>query len=337
MKFGLILPIQSTGISLDQLWGELLEECQAAEAAGFDIVCLPEFHQARQPVLMSPMILGAQILGVTTSIRFAPAVLCGPLHHPVSLAEQFATLNTISGGRAVLGVGIGHQEPDFAAYGVNRKHRAAITDEMLEVIDLCFSPTGGAFAGHFHDVSLASPVSSDPALRPEIWIGAHSDAGLRRAARHGDLWISDPQRDIATAAKLAAKYRAEAARLQRAARVGLFREAFIGDSRADCERRWAPHALAVHRLYYNVGVYRERFEPWVPDVRNRDDFTLDRLAPGRFLMGSGDEIASEVAEWQEETGAEILLLRMRQPGGPDHDQTMEAIARFGQEVIPQCT
>jgi hypothetical protein len=54
-------------------------------------------------------------------------------------------------------------------------------------------------------------------------------------------------------------------------------------------------------------------------------------------MGSGDEIASEVAEWQEETGAEILLLRMRQPGGPDHNQTMEAIARFGQEVIPQCT
>ena len=49
----------------------------------------------------------------------------------------------------------------------------------------------------------------------------------------------------------------------RTPRVGMFREAWIGDSAAECERVWAPHALAVHRLYYNVGVYRRRFEPWV--------------------------------------------------------------------------
>ena len=55
----------------------------------------------------------------------------------------------------------------------------------------------------------------------------------------------------------------------------MFREAWIGDSRQDCEERWGPHALAVHRLYYNVGVYRKVFEPWVDEVRR----------PGRLHHG----------------------------------------------------
>jgi hypothetical protein len=113
----------------------------------------------------------------------------------------------------------------------------------------------------------------------------------------------------------------------------LFREAFIGDSRADCERKWGRHALAVHRLYYNVGAYRKTFEPWLDDVRDRDAFTFDRLAPGRFLVGSGADIRADVEEWREVTGAELMVLRLRHPGGPGHDETMEAIARFGAEVI----
>jgi hypothetical protein len=91
--------------------------------------------------------------------------------------------------------------------------------------------------------------------------------------------------------------------------------------------------MAVHRLYYNVGVYRRVFEPWVGEVTDRADFTLDRLAPGRFLYGSGAEIRDTAAEWSEITGAEHFALRMRHPGGPTHRQTLEAIRRFGDEVI----
>jgi hypothetical protein len=91
--------------------------------------------------------------------------------------------------------------------------------------------------------------------------------------------------------------------------------------------------MAIHRLYYNVGVYRKVFEPWVDEVVDRADFTLDRLAPGRFLFGDGAEVRDTVAEWSEITGAEHLALRMRHPGGPTHNETLGAIRRFGDEVI----
>ncbi len=147
------------------------------------------------------------------------------------------------------------------------------------------------------------------------------------------LWLCDPQRDIATVARLADDYRAAAARHGRPARVGLFREGWIGDSAEECEEVWAPYAMQVHRLYYNVGVYLEEFEPWVHEVKDRKDFTLDRLAPGRFLYGSPADIRATVAEWSAATGAELIALRMRHPGGPGHEATLRAIERFGEEVI----
>jgi alkanesulfonate monooxygenase SsuD/methylene tetrahydromethanopterin reductase-like flavin-dependent oxidoreductase (luciferase family) len=336
VRFGLVLPIQSTTVDLATLWRELVEEVQAAEAAGFDVVCFPEFHQARAPVLMSPLLLGAQLLAVTRTIRFAPAVLCGPLHHPVHLAEQYAMLDWTQPGRAVLGVGIGHQAPDLAAYGVDRPTRAERTDELLEVFRRCFGPEPFTFAGEHFGVDVSEPLLTPSGAPPETWVGAHSRAGFERAARFGDLWLSDPQRDVETIGRLGERYREACARHGRTPRVGLFREAWIGDSRRDCERRWGTHALAVHRLYYNVGVYRSVFEPWVDEVRDRADFTFDRLAAGRFLVGSGSEIRDDVAAWGEVTGAELMVLRMRHPGGPGHDETMEAIRRFGEEVVTTC-
>lgn len=336
MKFGLILPIQSVGHDLDQLWAELRAEVLEAERVGFEFVSFPEFHQAHQPVLISPLVLGAQLLALTSTIRFAPAVLCAPLHHPVHLAEDYAMLDRTSGGRAVLGVGIGHQAPDFAAYGLDRDARGAMTDEILEIFTRCFGDAPFTFDGEHFRVDVAAPLTSTTGRHPEIWVGAHSRAGLERAARHGDLWLTDPQRDVDTIRLLAGRYSEACGRYGRTARVGLFREAFIADSAAECERIWGPHALAVHRLYYNVGVYRKVFEPWVDDVRDRADFTFDRLAPGRFLVGSGDDIRRQVEEWGEATGAELMLLRIRHPGGPGHEATMEAIRRFGEEVVGPC-
>lgn len=333
MRFGLVLPIQSTAVDLATLWGELLEEVSAAEAAGFEVVCLPEFHQARAPVLTSPILLGAQLLAATSRIRFAPSVLCGPLHHPVRLAEEFAMLAWTTGGRAILGVGVGHQPPDFAAYGVDRDSRSERTDELLDVFLRCFGAEPFAYRGDHFRVDVSAPLSTPGGRPPEVWVGAHGRAGLERAARFGDLWLSDPQRDVDTIAVLGRHYAEACDRHGTAPRIGLFREAFIGDSRADCERRWGGHALAVHRLYYNVGVYRPSFEPWVDEVRDREAFTFERLAPGRFLVGSGDEIRAEVDDWADRTGAELMVLRMRHPGGPGHAATLEAIQRFGAEVI----
>ena len=333
VTYGLILPIQSKDTPLDRLWEELVETALVAERVGFTHLFLPEFHQARGGALVSPYLLGAALLQVTTSIRFGSAVLAGPLHHPVRLAEDLLMLDWISQGRAVLGVGIGHQEPDFRLYGVDRDARGEIVEEMLDIIAACFSGEPFEHRGTHFDIGGEMTPRPYSEGGPEIWMGAHARVGLKRAGRRADVWISDPQRDAVTIARLADRYRRAAEATGRTARVALFREAWIGDSRDECERVWGPHALAIHRLYYSVGVYRSVFEPWVDEVRDRTDFTLERLAPGRFLYGSADDIRATVDEWVEITGAEHLALRLRHPGGPAHRETLEAIERFGREII----
>lgn len=335
MKLGMILPIQSLAVDLSQLWEELREEVAAAEEAGFDAVFLPEFHQAHGGAFVSPLLLGAGLLQGTRRIKFGSAVLATPLHHPVRLAEDTIMLDWITRGRIILGLGIGHQVPDFEAFGVDRSARAKLTEEAIAILEKCFAGEPFTYRSENFDISAHMTPRSYTTPRPPIWMGSHSDAGLDRAGRLADRWMCDPERAVDVVAQLAAKYRAAAERAGRPSAVALFREGWVGDSRADCERVWAPNALAVHRLYYNVGVYDKRFEPWVDEVKERKDFTLDKLAPGRFLYGSPDEVVDTLQEWGATTGADYVALRMRHPGGPSHEETMEAIRRFGSEVIPK--
>ena len=263
MRFGVILPIQSKDAGLDVLWEELREEVATAEEAGFDAVFMTEFHQARGGAFVSPLLLGAGLLQGTTRIRFGTAVLATPLHHPVRLAEDLLMLDHITRGRVVLGMGIAHQVPDFQAFGVPREDREAIFEEIVDVLELALAGEPYEYEGRFFQSTAHITPKPYSSPRPELWIGAHAPRGLERAGRRADRWIVDPQRDVHVAARLAEDYRASALAHGKEPRIALFREAWIGETREECERVWGPHALAVHRLYYNVGVYHERFEPWV--------------------------------------------------------------------------
>ncbi|MBP2367774.1 LLM class flavin-dependent oxidoreductase [Pseudonocardia parietis] len=333
MRFGLVCPIQDVESPLDVLLDQLRAEVRAADEAGFDAFFLPEFHQTRGGGIVSPLLTGAALAEGTRRIRVGQAVVPAPLHHPVRLAEDVAMTSWLTRGRAMLGVGVGHLPADFRLYGVDRDARFDLLRDLLDVVDAAwsgepFDVTGrtGRWQGHV----TPAPYGG---RRPEVIMGSHGPRGLALAARRADLWLSDPQRHVDVVAQLAATVRAEAARAGREVGIGMFRDAWIGESRAACEKVWLPHAMAVHRLYFNVGVYLPEFEPWVRDVGSRADFTPQLVAPGRFLYGTGEELRAEITDWRARTGADYLALRMRQPGGPGHEATLEAIARFGAEVI----
>jgi alkanesulfonate monooxygenase SsuD/methylene tetrahydromethanopterin reductase-like flavin-dependent oxidoreductase (luciferase family) len=335
VRFGLVLPIARADGDVTGLLRELVAETLAAERAGFDAVLLPEFHQARRHgAVVSPLLVLAHLAAHARGIRVGTAVLAGPLHHPVRLAEDAIMLDHLTGGgRVVLGLGRGHQEVDFAAFGASHARRGEALDETLDVLELAFSGQPFRHEGrHVRATSVGVTPRPLTRPRPEIWIGAHSPSGLERAARRGDRWIADPQRDVATIARLAHTYRERCAAHRTTPRIALFREAWIADDRAAAARDWAPHVLAVHRLYWHVGAYRPRLEPWSAGLP-REGFTVERVAPGRFLMGSGADLREEIAEWAALTGADYLALRFRHPGGPPHEAALEALARFGDEVI----
>jgi len=333
VRFGLVLPIQDAGQPLDVLLDQLRAEVRAAEDAGFDAFFLPEFHQTRAGGVVSPVLTGAVLAEGTHRIRVGQAVLPGPLYHPVRLAEDIIMTSWLTRGRAMLGVGVGHLPADFELYGVDRSDRFDLVRDLLDVLDAAWS--GERFDVSGRTGSWRGHVTPAPygGRRPEVVMGAHAPRGLALAARRADLWLSDPQRRVDVVARLADRVRDEAAEAGRSVRIGMFRDAWIDESRAACERHWLPHALAVHRLYHHVGVYLPEFEPWADEVSGRGDLDAALTEPGRFLYGSGAQLRAEIAHWSELTGADYLALRMRQPGGPGHEATLEAIARFGDEVV----
>ena len=127
--------------------------------------------------------------GATRRIRLGTSVLVLPWHHPVRLAKIVATLDALSGGRVVLGVGVGAAPDEYAALGVAYDQRGAIADEMLAAMAALWGQERPEFRGERYRFS-GLPFSPRPLQEPRlpVWIGGNSGAALRRVVRSGDGW-----------------------------------------------------------------------------------------------------------------------------------------------------
>src|SRR3984893_15306523 len=134
MKFGLYASIANPphGEQLDRCIDEVIAEAQLAEASGFDSCFFGEHHQDHAEFLPSPLIVATAVAARTTRLRVGTSVILLPLHHPVHVAEDVITLDLVSKGRVLLGVGIGYQPADFRAFSVPMEARAGGWEETIE-------------------------------------------------------------------------------------------------------------------------------------------------------------------------------------------------------------
>lgn len=129
----------------------------------------------------------AMIAAQTTALLLHTSVLILPYRNPFLTAKSAATLQVLSGGRLILGVGVGYQRAEFEALGVPFAERGALMDEALETIKLAWA--GGRIVkqgAHFN--APANEIRPVPSPPPPIWVGGNSEKALERAARHGDGW-----------------------------------------------------------------------------------------------------------------------------------------------------
>jgi probable F420-dependent oxidoreductase len=127
---------------------------------------------------------------ITQRIHVGTSVLVVPYRNPVFTARALATADYLSGGRVILGAGIGWWREEFEAVGVPFAERAARTDESLRIMKEIWTKPRVAFEGRFWRIAEAGGVRPHPAQRPHIpiWIGGHSEAALRRVVAIGDGW-----------------------------------------------------------------------------------------------------------------------------------------------------
>jgi probable F420-dependent oxidoreductase len=190
------------GFSLLNNWG--IEDAQAlvglarrAEELGLDSVWAHDhvfnvghvFERIGDRPYYEPLTLLTFVAARTTRVRLGTSVLVLPYHNPIRLAKTAATLDVLSGGRLILGVGVGAIEQELLALGTPFKERGAFTDEAIAVMRTLWSAEDPGFEGKYSSFA-GMKFSPKPVQKPSIpvVIGGVSRAAIRRAARVGDGW-----------------------------------------------------------------------------------------------------------------------------------------------------
>ncbi len=341
MKFGMLVNTQDPpdGRNIARLYEEVLRESELAESVGFDSVFVPEHHMMPDGYLPAPAVLLAAIASRTKTIRLGTSILQLPEWDAIHIAEEWAVLDNLSHGRAILGAGLGLVEPEFKLFGKNIKDAAPLFNEQIQVIQKAWSEEQFSFSGKFHHYENVSitPRPVQPG-GPPIWIGAMSEPALKRAARLGTGWISDPLHHINVMKSWAEIYRREAAIHGNKTQAVLIRDAWVATDRHQVETIAWPPLRAMHLFYKNLGFFESgrfntEWEPWVRTVKD-EEWTFDRVAPNRMIAGTPDEVVAEIERYRGVVGCEYIIMYFRHPSGPNHAETMKCIELFGKQVIP---
>ena len=172
-----------------------------SESLGFDSVWVTDHVvvpsasvEAFGPAFYEGMAVMSYVAGITSRVQIGAAILIVPYRHPLVLAKMLATADQLSGGRLILGAGLGWLESESTLLGVPHGRRAAIADEALGAMRACWENDEPEFHGEIYDFAgfhfAPRPHGN---RRLPILIGGASTAALRRAARFGDGWIGDGQ------------------------------------------------------------------------------------------------------------------------------------------------
>ncbi|KUN97582.1 TIGR03619 family F420-dependent LLM class oxidoreductase [Streptomyces caeruleatus] len=207
LSYGIQLPVQSQSTLYAEPWeaaagpDDLLAVARAADRAGFayiascDHVAIPRrLAPAMSTVWYDPVATLAYLAAATERVRLLSHVAVVGLRHPLLTAKQYATLDHLSGGRLILGVGAGHVPEEFEALGVDFDRRGPVLDESIDALRAALGPDEfPEHHGKLYDFEGLGQLPRPAQEHVPLWVGGSSPAAVRRAALKGDGWL--PQGD----------------------------------------------------------------------------------------------------------------------------------------------
>ncbi|WP_244201876.1 LLM class F420-dependent oxidoreductase [Streptomyces diastatochromogenes] len=276
LAYGIQLPVQSQSTLYTEGWeaaagpADLVEIARAVDRAGFDYlaccdhVAIPRrLAPAMSTVWYDPVATLAHLAAVTERVRLLSHVAVVGLRHPLLSAKQYATLDHLSGGRLILGVGAGHVREEFEVLQVDFERRGTVLDEAVDALRAALGPE--EFPEHHGKLYDFADLGQRPRPAQEhvpIWVGGSSPAAVRRAALKGDGWLpqGDP-RDRLPAQIDRLKALREQAGIEAPFTVGAITEPlYLGDADWHLGRRTlagAPEEIAESlRAYRALGVHQ---------------------------------------------------------------------------------
>lgn len=172
----------------EAFYAERLQQIAEAENLGFDSCWLTEHHFCDDGYTPSPLLLAGAIGARTRRMRLGTNLMLLPLHDPVRIAEDAATLSLVTGGRFDLGVGIGYRQLEFDQFGRQLSHRPSLVEEGIDILRRCWSGAPVNFSGKRFTVGDIS-VTPVPEHKPAILLGGMAPPAIERAARVADGFL----------------------------------------------------------------------------------------------------------------------------------------------------
>jgi len=332
MRFGLMLRGQFTGEDdMRTRFGELLEQARRAEALGFSSLTKGSHYSARPLQDFQQLPFLARVSAEAPSLRLNAGIVLLSLHKPMDIAEQLATIDVMSNGKLIFGVGLGYREVEFRGFGTTRKERAGRLEENLEAVKRLWTEDAVSMKGsHFELVEASCSLKPVQKPHPPVWIGANSDAGIRRAARLGDCYYVNPHNRLDTTRRQIALYRRALDELDKPFpdEFPMRREVFVARDRTEAIRLSRPCLEVKYREYHRWG--QDRAMPAGDDDLGQQ---FDDLLKDRFLLGSPDEVAEGVLGLAA-LGVNHLVMSVQWPGMPQ-SLVLETMQMMAEEMFPK--
>jgi alkanesulfonate monooxygenase SsuD/methylene tetrahydromethanopterin reductase-like flavin-dependent oxidoreductase (luciferase family) len=312
-------------------YGESIELVRLVERAGLDSAWVSEHHFAADGYLPSLLPMMAAYAAVTERIELGTGVVLAPFHDPIRLAEDFAVVDQMAGGRVICGLGIGWRDEEFREFNIAVSSRARRLSEIVDVLRLAWGEERFDYAGRHYRYDGVS-VTPKPARPIHILVGGFVDEAVARAGRIGDGYISSrvPPDRAREAFAIAAEARAQAGR-DGPPIVALLKNAYVTE---DPEGDWAMvRAGAGHQLGTYAGWNAGTDVPGTPlEVMPPDE---DSIRAGTAYGRPADVVAQlePLVDILSAYPESHLILRLHYPG-----MTAEPVARaielLANEVAP---
>lgn len=307
-----------------------MQQVRLAAKCGFNSILAGQHYLSEPYQMLQSIPLLGRISGECPTMRVGTGILLLPLLNPVEAAEQIATLDIMTSGRFILGIGLGYRKVEFAVFGIPKDESLPRFKENLEVMKELFAKDEVTFEGsHFalHNVSMTLKPIQKP--NPPIWFGGDSDGSVRRAAELGDTWYANPHVSFDTLRRQVALYQdaltKEGKRFP--SEFPIRRELSISGT---SDRAYE---LAEQYLAEKYSTYRKWGQDTVLPKSETFDRPFDELAHERFIIGSPNECIEQISKLREKLGFNHFVFRVQWPG-MKHSDAMDAINLLGTKVIP---
>jgi alkanesulfonate monooxygenase SsuD/methylene tetrahydromethanopterin reductase-like flavin-dependent oxidoreductase (luciferase family) len=272
----------------------------------------------------------ARLAAEAGEMKIGLGILLLNLHNPVYTAETVASLDVITRGNLIFGVGLGYRDVEFDAFGVAKGERVKRFENYLGLVQRLWSEERVSYADavcRLDNVRMNIRTVQKP--HPPIWMAANNDPAVRRAARLADAWLINPHAKFDTLRRQIAIYRAELRAAGKADRreLPVIKEVYCAKDRATAIAMAGPYLLAKYRDYATWGQ-----DKVMPD---NEDFSrsFDELIAGRFILGSPQQCYQELEPYWKELGATHIVIRTHWAGMP-LSAALASMRLISDELLP---